>query len=70
MKQRISYTLRLTKLIDASGSAIEVKNYLVNKSTKHVLSVAGFIQASDCKIQGLFKDFLKTLLLFSRAENL
>ena len=29
-----------------------------------------FIQASLCKIQGLFKDFLKTFLLFSRSENL
>ena len=28
-----------------------------------------FIQASLCKIQGLFKDFLKTFLLFSRSEN-
>ena len=29
-----------------------------------------FIQASLCKIQGLFKDFLNTFLLFSRSENL
>ena len=29
-----------------------------------------FIQASLCKIQGLFKDFLKTFLMFSRSENL
>ena len=39
MKQRISYTLRLIKAIDDSGSAIEVENYLVNKSTKHVFAV-------------------------------
>ena len=32
--------------------------------------LAGFIQASLCKIQGLFKDFSKTFLLFSRTENL
>ena len=30
--------------------------------------VSGFIQASLSKIQGLFKDFLKTFLLFSRTE--
>ena len=29
-----------------------------------------FIQAHLCKIQGLFKDFSKTFLLFSRTENL
>ena len=28
-----------------------------------------FIQVSLCKIQGLFKDLLKTFLLFSRTEN-
>ena len=32
--------------------------------------ITGFIQASSCKIQGLFKDFQKALLLFSRTENL
>ena len=31
---------------------------------------SGFIQASLSKIQGLFKDFFKTFLLFSRTENL
>ena len=36
---------------------------------KHYLS-SGFIQARLCKTQGLFKDFLKTFLLFSRTENL
>ena len=30
----------------------------------------GFIQANMSKIQGLFKDFYKTFLLFSRTENL
>ena len=34
------------------------------------ISIARFIYASLCKIQGLFKDFLKTFLLFSRSENL
>ena len=34
------------------------------------LKVTGFIQASLCKIQVLFKYFLKTFLLFSRSENL
>ena len=29
-----------------------------------------FIQASLCKIQGLFKDFWKTFLLFSKTKNL
>ena len=29
----------------------------------------GFIQARLCKIQGLFMDFSKTFLLFSRTEN-
>ena len=32
--------------------------------------LSGFIQASLCKIQGLFKDFLQTFLLFSKPENL
>ena len=35
-----------------------------------MLQNAGFIQARLCKIQGLFKDFSKTFLLFSRTENL
>ena len=33
-------------------------------------TLTGFIQARLCKIHGLFKDFQKTLLLFSRTENL
>ena len=34
------------------------------------MSYPRFTQASLCKIQGLFMDFLKTFLLFSRSENL
>ena len=34
------------------------------------LALTRFIQASLCLIQGLFKDFLKTFLLFSKSENL
>ena len=32
--------------------------------------ITGFIQARLCKIQGLFKDFYNTFILFSRTENL
>ena len=35
----------------------------------HRDDLSGFIQARLCKIQGLFKDFSKTFLLFSRSEN-
>ena len=33
-------------------------------------ALSRFIQASLCKIQEFFKDFLKTFLLFSMSENL
>ena len=47
MKQRNSYTLRLIKWIDDSGSAIEVENYLVNKSTKIKKKILIFIFVND-----------------------
>ena len=37
---------------------------------QHDCYISWFIQASLCKIQGLFKDFLKTYLLFSRTIKL
>ena len=37
---------------------------------EYTLIHSKFIQASKCKIQELFKDFLMTFLLFSRTENL
>ena len=44
---------------------------IIAKYFKHYHSAGSrFIQASLRKIQGLFKDFLKTFLLFSRSENL
>ena len=46
-----------------------VRFYNASKFTK-LPSYPGFIQARLCKIQGLFKDFSKTFLLFSRTENL
>ena len=33
-------------------------------------AITRFLQANLSEIQGLFKDFLKTFLLFSRKENL
>ena len=35
-----------------------------------IKSLSGIIQARLCQIQGLFKEFSKTFLLFSRTENL
>ena len=32
--------------------------------------ITGFMQARLCKFQGLFNDFQKTFILFSRTENL
>ena len=34
------------------------------------IDLTGLIEARLCKIQGLFKDFSRTFLLFSRTENL
>ena len=51
-------------------------NNILDLISVHALINAGclhytrFTQASLYKIQGLFKDFLKTSLLFSRSENL
>ena len=46
------------------------KQVLQKITIAHLNENPGFIQAILCEIQGLFKDFSKTFLLFSRTENL
>ena len=51
---------KLTKVTVTKNGEVKQKKWRILYS---------FIQASLCKIQGLFKDFLKTFLLLSRTEN-
>ena len=45
-------------------------DHLDEEQRAECFTLTGFIQARLCKIQGLFKDFSKSFLLFSRTDNL
>ena len=68
-KQDISwlYIVKITKLFNVKyfRNPVIIMYFRTEWKTK-----SGFIQARLCKIQGFFKDFQKTFLLFSRTENL
>ena len=46
-----------------------IESFIHSHTGLSVRVYPGFIQARLCKIQGLFKDFSKTFLLFSRTDS-